>query len=60
MIRPCLFSDTEYDMKSLMRRNAGDEEIREFVKNVVKVKPANKQEMGQIRKCQRNLRGIGG
>jgi cyclic pyranopterin phosphate synthase len=60
MIRPCLFSDTEYDVKSLMRRNAGDEEIKEFVKNVVKVKPANKHEMGQIRKCQRNLRSIGG
>lgn len=60
MIRPCLFSDTEYDVKSLMRRNAGDEETREFVKNVVKVKPENKHEMGQIRKCQRNLRNIGG
>jgi cyclic pyranopterin phosphate synthase len=60
MIRPCLFSDTEYDVKSLMRRNAGDEEIKEFVRNVVKVKPANKHEMGQIRKCQRNLRSIGG
>ncbi|OPY76409.1 MAG: Cyclic pyranopterin monophosphate synthase [Syntrophorhabdus sp. PtaU1.Bin058] len=60
MIRPCLFSDTEYDMKSLMRRNAGDEEIREFVESVVEVKPANKHEKGQIRKCQRNLRSIGG
>lgn len=60
MIRPCLFSDTEYDVKSLMRRDASDEEIRGFVKDVVKVKPANKHEMGQIRKCQRNLRNIGG
>lgn len=60
MIRPCLFSDTEYDVKSLIRRNAGDDEIRTFVKDVVKVKPENKHEMGQIRKCQRNLRNIGG
>jgi cyclic pyranopterin phosphate synthase len=60
MIRPCLFSDTEYNVKELLRRNAGDDEIRAFVKDVVKVKPANKHEMGQIRKCQRNLRNIGG
>jgi len=60
MIRPCLFSDTEYDVKSLLRKDAGNDEIRKFVKDVVKAKPANKHEMGQIRKCQRNLRNIGG
>jgi cyclic pyranopterin phosphate synthase len=60
MIRPCLFSDTEYDVKALLRGGKSDEEIIEFVKEVVRVKPEKKLEMGQIRKCQRSLRGIGG
>ncbi len=59
-LRPCLFSDTEYDVKALIRGGKSDEEIIEFVRNVVKVKPERKLEMGQIRKCQRSLRGIGG
>jgi cyclic pyranopterin phosphate synthase len=60
MIRPCLFSDTEYDVKALLRGGKSDEEIKAFVKEVVRVKPERKQEMGQIRKCQRSLRSIGG
>ena len=60
MIRPCLFSDTEYDVKALLRGGKSDEEIKAFVKEVVRVKPEKKQEMGQIRKCQRSLRSIGG
>jgi len=60
MIRPCLFSDIEYDVKALLRGGKGDEEIKEFVKEVVRVKPEKKLEMGQIRKCQRSLRSIGG
>jgi len=60
MIRPCLFSDTEYDVKALLRGGKSDEEIKAFVKEVVRVKPEKKLEMGQIRKCQRSLRSIGG
>jgi len=60
MIRPCLFSDTEYDVKALLRGGKSDEEIMAFVKEVVRVKPEKKMEMGQIRKCQRSLRSIGG
>jgi cyclic pyranopterin phosphate synthase len=60
MIRPCLFSDTEYDVKALLRGGKSDEEIMAFVKEVVRVKPEKKLEMGQIRKCQRSLRSIGG
>ncbi len=59
-IRPCLFSDEEYDVKTMLRGGASDEEIRDFVREVVKAKPERKAEMGQIRKCQRNLRSIGG
>ncbi len=60
MIRPCLFSDVEYDVKTLIRSGKSDEEIKEFVRGVVKVKPEKKLEMGMIRKCQRSLRNIGG
>lgn len=60
MIRPCLFSDVEYDVKSLIRSGKSDDEIREFIRGVVKVKPERKLEMGAIRKCQRSLRNIGG
>jgi cyclic pyranopterin phosphate synthase len=60
MIRPCLFSEVEYDVKSLLRSGKNDEEIKEFIVNVVKVKPEKKLEMGAIKKCQRTLRNIGG
>ena len=59
-IRPCLFSDEEYDVKTMLRGGASDEEIRDFVREAVKAKPERKAEIGQIRKCQRNLRSIGG
>lgn len=60
MIRPCLFSDVEYDVKSLLRSGSDDETIKAFVRDVVKVKPERKLEMGSIKKCQRTLRNIGG
>jgi len=60
MIRPCLFSDVEYNVKNLIRSGKSDEELTEFVRSVVKVKPERKLEMGTIRKCQRSLRDIGG
>jgi len=60
MIRPCLFSDVEYDVKALLRSGRNDEEVKEFIRSVVKVKPEKKLEMGTIRKCQRSLRNIGG
>lgn len=59
-LMPCLFSDSEYDVKSLLRGNAGDEEIGRFIKDVIKNKPKRKHEIGQIKKCQRSLRNIGG
>ncbi|MEN6617680.1 MAG: radical SAM protein, partial [Syntrophorhabdus sp.] len=60
MIRPCLFSDVEYDVKRLLRSGENDEAIKNFIRNVVKVKPERKLEMGSIRKCQRTVRNIGG
>jgi cyclic pyranopterin phosphate synthase len=59
-IRPCLFSDVGYDVKKLLREGKSDEEIKSFIINIVKVKPERKDEMGQIKKCQRSLQHIGG
>ncbi len=60
MIRPCLFSDTEYDVKALIRGGKSDEEIKAFIRDTVRVKPEKKHEIGHIKKCQRSLRHIGG
>ncbi len=59
-IKPCLFSDTEYDVKGLLRGNKSDEEIAEAVVEIVRAKPEKKFESGVIRKCQRSMRGTGG
>ncbi|MCS7281225.1 MAG: GTP 3',8-cyclase MoaA [Desulfobacterota bacterium] len=59
-IKPCLFSDVEYDLKSALRSGASDEEIERLIVKAVKEKPERKEEHGLIRKCQRSLRHIGG
>ena len=59
-IKPCLFSDTEYDVKEMLRGGKADEEIAEFVMKVVHAKPERKFESGVIRKCQRSMRNTGG
>jgi GTP 3',8-cyclase len=60
LLKPCLFSDAEYDVKALLRANASDEEIADFIRGVVGVKPEKKFEHGVIKKCQRSMRNIGG
>jgi GTP 3',8-cyclase len=59
-IKPCLFSDTEYDVKGLLRGGKSDEEIAEAVIEIVRAKPEKKFESGVIKKCQRSMRGTGG
>lgn len=59
-LKPCLFSDTEYDLKALLRGGAGDDEIRRFVTDIVRAKPERKFGGGQVRKCQRSMRNTGG
>jgi cyclic pyranopterin phosphate synthase len=59
-LKPCLFSDEEYNVKALLRGGATDDEIRLFTADVVKAKPERKAETGQIKKCQRSMRNIGG
>ncbi|MCX7856886.1 MAG: GTP 3',8-cyclase MoaA [Deltaproteobacteria bacterium] len=60
MIKPCLFSDVEYNLKERLRNGVTDKEITELVIKAVRDKPKDKEEHGQIKKCQRNLRHIGG
>lgn len=60
MIKPCLFSDTEYDVKKLLRENASDEVLKKFISDCVIAKPERKHEIGLIKKCQASLRHIGG
>jgi GTP 3',8-cyclase len=59
-IKPCLFSDAEYDVKGLLRGGKSDEEIAQAVVEIVREKPEKKFESGVIRKCQRSMRGTGG
>jgi cyclic pyranopterin phosphate synthase len=59
-IKPCLFSDAEYDVKALLRGSATDDEIAAFLHGIVEVKPEKKFESGTIRKCQRSMRNTGG
>ena len=54
------FSDAEYDVKALLRANASDQEIADFIRNVVEAKPEKKFEQGTVKKCQRSMRNIGG
>lgn len=39
-IRPCLFSETEIDLKSLIRTGAGDDEIERLLKLSIEIKPS--------------------
>lgn len=59
-LKPCLFSDQEYDVKRLLRGNASDEDIAQFVADIVHAKPEKKFEGGMIKKCQRPMRNTGG
>jgi cyclic pyranopterin phosphate synthase len=59
-IKPCLFSDAEYDVKALLRGGSTDDEIAGLVHEIVAVKPEKKFESGVIRKCQRSMRNTGG
>jgi len=59
-LKPCLFSDAEYDVRALLRGGATDEEIGAFIRGVVEAKPERKFESGTIKKCQRSMRHIGG
>ncbi len=59
-LKPCLFSDAEYDVRALLRGSASDAMVADFIRHVVGAKPEKKFETGTIKKCQRSMRNIGG
>ncbi|NPA24368.1 MAG: GTP 3',8-cyclase MoaA [Deltaproteobacteria bacterium] len=60
-LRPCLLSDDEFDIKSLLRRGAGPEEIADLVRRAVAGKSAaHGLTCNAERKCARQMATIGG
>ncbi len=60
-VRPCLFSDLEFDIKGPMREGAGDEEIASVIKKAIASKPRSHKIFSfSFKKCQRSMRQIGG
>jgi cyclic pyranopterin phosphate synthase len=61
-MRLCLFSDNEIDLKSLLRSEASDQEISDFIKDAVKRKPESyaKIDKDSHPSCRRKMSSIGG
>ncbi|MDI6796317.1 MAG: GTP 3',8-cyclase MoaA [Desulfatibacillaceae bacterium] len=55
-IRPCLFSDMELDVKSLLRQGAGREQIVALMEQAIAKKPASRTQAP----CRRPMSAIGG
>ncbi|GBE00515.1 cyclic pyranopterin monophosphate synthase [bacterium BMS3Abin07] len=58
-LRPCLFSETEIDLKAPMRRGAPDEEIRRLLRLAIEAKPEGHYILGKAGKG-RSMSAIGG
>lgn len=58
-LRPCLFSDIEFDIKSILRDNVSKEEIILVIRDVLNSKP-EKHEAGKLEKLKRLMCQIGG
>ncbi|MGW8272136.1 MAG: GTP 3',8-cyclase MoaA [Thermodesulfovibrionales bacterium] len=58
-IRPCLFSETEIDLKTPMRRGVPDEEIERILRIAVEIKPEGKSILGR-QQSSRPMSRIGG
>ncbi|MDA8089155.1 MAG: GTP 3',8-cyclase MoaA [Nitrospiraceae bacterium] len=61
MLRPCLFSDTEIDLKSALRKRHSDAEIDRLLRLAIEVKPEG-HKIGQRNDLSslRNISSIGG
>jgi cyclic pyranopterin phosphate synthase len=55
-IRPCLFSDLEFDVKTLLRQGAGQGEIVSLLEKAIAKKPASRTQAP----CRRPMSTIGG
>ena len=60
-LRSCLFSDKEFDIKSLLRNGKGDPAILELIETAIKEKPKNhgNKYIGH-KNCTRHMSTIGG
>ena len=60
-LRPCLFSDLEYDLKALLRRGGDSEAVRALFLEAVAHKPSGHGiSCNAVRKCVRVMSTIGG
>jgi cyclic pyranopterin phosphate synthase len=60
-IRPCLFSDTEIDVKSPMRGGCSDAELERLLNSALAIKPARHYINEAPGGCfERTMSGIGG
>ncbi|MBN2467308.1 MAG: GTP 3',8-cyclase MoaA [Deltaproteobacteria bacterium] len=60
-LRPCLFSDDEFDLKPLLRGGGEDQQLIEVLRKVLARKPKQHEITDvQFKKCQRGMSAIGG
>ncbi len=61
MLRPCLFSDVEYDVRAVLRRGGSDEELKALLLTALSAKPQKHALLEpSFRKCVRDMVKIGG
>lgn len=58
-IKPCLLSNAEFDVKTLLRSGITDEDLRDFLRQTVRAKPARHQ-LDEQPVLQRGMSKIGG
>jgi cyclic pyranopterin phosphate synthase len=60
-VRPCLFSDDEWDLKPLLRRGASDADIAGFLRGVVWNKsPGHSMNHDDFKRPSKTMSTIGG
>jgi cyclic pyranopterin phosphate synthase len=59
-LRPCLLTDREVDLKAALRGDAGDEPVRQGIRQALAIKPDSHHLSDRNRPLQRNMIEIGG
>lgn len=59
-LKPCLFSNQEYDVKMLLRNKGTDDDLAEFIRHAVFAKPKKKSDTDAVREAHQSMRSIGG
>jgi cyclic pyranopterin phosphate synthase len=58
-LRPCLFSDNELDLRSVLR-NGSDEDVRTVLSRALHTKPEEHEETVHANETVTNMNAIGG